>query len=68
MNRSKFYQVMIDTETSERAGAGGMFQVIEITDDDGNNYTHEVDQGVHYPDLEALARDLRVPVDHLEIV
>lgn len=68
MNKSKFYQVEIDRETSERAGAGGMFQVVQITDEDGNDYTHEVDQGVHYPDLEALAKDLGVSVDHLKIV
>lgn len=69
MNKSKFYKVTIDKETSERPGAGGIFQVVQITDEDGNDHTHEVDQGVHYPlDLKALAKDMDVPIDHLETV
>ena len=48
--------VQLDRETSERAGAGGTFQVITIEDDEGNNLTSWVDQGRHFHDLEELKR------------
>lgn len=48
----------LDYETSERAGAGGMFQVISVNDEDGKNFTHLVDQGWHYSSLDELRRDL----------
>lgn len=51
-------QAQLDYETSERAGAGGMFQVISIEDDEGKDYTHLVDQGRHYASLEDLKLDL----------
>ena len=46
----------LDRETSERAGAGGTFQVIKMEDDEGNNLTSWVDQGRHFHDLEELKR------------
>lgn len=53
-----YLQAQLDYETSERAGAGGMFQVISIEDDEGKDYTHLVDQGRHYASLDALKDDL----------
>jgi type I restriction enzyme S subunit len=52
------FLVNLDYETSERAGAGGMFQVISIEDEEGKDFTHLVDQGVHYPSLDELGADL----------
>lgn len=59
-NEEKHYSlsVHLDHETSERAGAGGMFQVISIEDEDANDFTHLVDQGVHYSSLEELKQDI----------
>lgn len=53
-----YLQAQLDYQTSERAGAGGMFQVISIEDDDGKDYTHLVDQGRHYAALDDLRVDL----------
>jgi type I restriction enzyme, S subunit len=58
-----YLQAQLDYETSERAGAGGMFQVISIEDDEGKDYTHLVDQGRHYASLEALKDDLASALD-----
>jgi type I restriction enzyme S subunit len=52
------FQAQLDYETSERAGAGGMFQVISIEDDEGKDFTHLVDQGRHYASLDDLKVDL----------
>jgi type I restriction enzyme S subunit len=52
------YTIHCDYETSERAGAGGMFQVISLTDQDGVDCTHLVDVGTHYPSLAAVAKDI----------
>jgi type I restriction enzyme, S subunit len=52
------FQAQLDYETSERAGAGGMFQVISIGDDEGKDFTHLVDQGRHYASLDDLKVDL----------
>lgn len=56
----KYYSlsVHLDYETSERAGAGGMFQVISIEDEDANDFTHLVDQGVHYSSQDKLKQDI----------
>lgn len=53
-----YYQVQLDYETSERAGAGGMFQVILVEDEDGKDFTHLVDQGMHYASLDELKKDI----------
>ncbi len=47
----------LDWETSERAGAGGLFQVISLEDENGDDITGKVDQGVHYT-IKQLERDL----------
>jgi len=53
-----YFEVHLDHETSARAGASGMFQVISITDENGNDRTAIVDQGIHYSDLDSLALDI----------
>jgi type I restriction enzyme, S subunit len=44
----------LDRETSERAGAGGMFQVEHLEDDEGNDLTFLVNQGHHFQSMEEL--------------
>lgn len=46
------YSIQLDRETSERAGAGGMFQVVLITDNNDTDVTGLVDQGRHYLTIE----------------
>lgn len=53
-----FFLVQLDYEASERAGAGGMFQVIALEDDEGKDFTHLIDQGRHYASLDQLKGDL----------
>ncbi|HEX8435496.1 hypothetical protein [Archangium sp.] len=54
------FNVHLDREASERAGAGGWFQVNSITDEHGKDCTRllKIDQGKHYPDLASLAADI----------
>jgi type I restriction enzyme S subunit len=54
----RYFQVYCDYETPERAGAGGMFQVIELTED-GEDVTDLVDQGILFIDLNHLRRHLQ---------
>ena len=56
--RHYYFEVHLDYETSERAGAGGMFQVISLEDEDGKDFTHLVDQGQHYASLDKLKDDI----------
>lgn len=58
--QSYYLRVQLDYETSERAGAGGMFQVISVEDEDGNDFTHLVDQGKHYASLDELKEDIAI--------
>jgi type I restriction enzyme S subunit len=53
-----YLQAQLDYETSEQAGAVGVFQVISIEDDEGKDHTHLVDQGRHYASLDDLKVDL----------
>lgn len=53
-----YFSVDLDYETSERAGPGGMFQVISVEDEDGKDFTHLVDQGQHYASLDDLKEDI----------
>lgn len=66
-----YFEVEVDYETSERAGAGGMFQVISVADDGGKDFTHLVDQGQHYASLDDLKADiasaLKVEVRQVEL-
>lgn len=52
------FAVQLDYETSGHSGAGGMFQVISIEDEDGKDFTHLVDQGQHYASLDDLKEDI----------
>lgn len=52
------FEVHLDYETSESAGAGGMFQVISLEDEDGKDFTHLVDQGQHYGSLDELKENI----------
>jgi len=56
--QSYYFHVQLDYETSERAGAGGMFQVISVEEADGKDFTHLVDQGKHYASLEELKENI----------
>jgi len=66
-----YLEVQLDYETSTRAGAGGTFQVISISDSDGNDKTHLVDVGTHYGSLEelkgGLAKALGVPPTEIDL-
>lgn len=69
--RPYYFEVQLDYETSERAGAGGMFQVISLEDEDGKDFTHLVDQGQHYASLDELKDDiasaLKVEAGQIEV-
>lgn len=52
------FTVTLDYETSQHAGAGGMFQVADLRDEKDESRTNLVDQGKHYSTLNELARDL----------
>lgn len=52
------FAVVPDFETSEHAGAGGMFQVADLRDENDKSRTDLVDQGKHYATLDELADDI----------
>ncbi len=66
-----YFTVVLDYETSEHAGAGGMFQVAALSDEDDKDRTDLVDQGKHYAALDELANDiarrLGVRADQIEL-
>lgn len=66
---SYHFTVTFDFETSEHAGAGGMFQVAYLRDENDADRTELVDQGKHYATLDELAADiahrLGVPVSQV---
>lgn len=66
-----YFTVVLDYETSEQAGAGGMFQVAALSDEDDKDRTDLVDQGKHYAALDELANDvalrLGVRADQIEL-
>lgn len=53
-----YFEVQLNYETSERAGASGMFQVILVEDEDGMDFTHLVDQGQQYASLDDLKENI----------
>ncbi len=53
-----YFEAELDYETSSSAGADGMFQVIALTDSNGKDTTHLIDQGVHYASLDDLRNDI----------
>lgn len=66
-----YFIAHLDYETSERAGAGGMFQVISVEDDEGKDFTYLVDQGKHYASEDSLkmdiARALKIETHQVEL-
>lgn len=53
-----YFEVQLDYETSERAGASGMFQVMTVVDEEDRDFIHLVDQGQHYASLDVLKKDI----------
>ncbi|PYC19987.1 restriction endonuclease subunit S [Aquipseudomonas alcaligenes] len=53
-----YFTMHLDYETSEHSGAGGMFQVISVQDDDGKDFTHLVDRSRHYASLDDVKEDI----------
>jgi type I restriction enzyme S subunit len=66
-----YFEVQLDYETSEHAGASGMFQVISVADEDGKDFIHLVDQGQHYASLndlkEDIARSLKLDAQQVDL-
>jgi type I restriction enzyme S subunit len=66
-----YFTVVLDYETSEHAGAGGMFQVAALSDEDDKDRTDLVGQGKHYAALDEVANDiarrLGVRADQIEL-
>ena len=60
---SYHFTVTLDFETSEHAGAGGMFQVADLRDENDQGRTDLVDQGKHYATLDELAADIARRLD-----
>lgn len=54
------FEVQLDYETSEHAGASGMFQVFAVEDEDGQDFTNLVDLGKHYASLDELKEDIAI--------
>lgn len=52
------FEVQLDYENSAHAGASGMFQVIAVEDEGGQDFTHLVDLGKHYASLNELKEDI----------
>ena len=66
-----YFKIHCDYETSKKAGAGGMFQVVYIINDKDEDFTHFIDQGTHYHSLDDvkkdLAKKLQISVDEIEL-
>jgi len=66
-----YFEVQLDYETSEHAGASGMFQVMTVVDEEDKDFIHLVDQGQHYASLddlkEDIARSLKVEVWQVDL-
>lgn len=65
------FNIHLDRETSDRAGAGGMFQVSSIEDEYGVDKTELVDVGTHFNSLDevkkAIAEKLKVRTSLIEL-
>lgn len=53
-----YFEVQLDYETSEHAGASGMFQVMTIVDEENKDFIHLVDQDQQYASLDDLKEDI----------
>lgn len=60
------FRLIADWETSERAGAGGMYQIESLTMN-GKDVTSQVDQGMHFSGednsdiIQYLAKVFKIP-------
>ncbi len=58
-NTPKYYfEVQLDHDASDRAGAAGMFQVICLKDGQDRDVTHLIDSGSHYQSLHEVKGDI----------
>jgi type I restriction enzyme S subunit len=48
------FAVHLDHETSKKAGAANMFQIMSLVDDEGKDWTDLIDQGMHFSTLEEV--------------
>ena len=66
-----YFKIHCDYETSKKAGADGMFQVVDIMTDKDEDLTHFINQGTHYHSLDEvkkdLAKELPISVDEIEL-
>lgn len=60
-----------DFETSERAGAGGMFQLDTLLDDNENDITNKIDVGIHFRNDNELkgylSQIFQIPADEIHL-
>ncbi len=65
------FSVGRDFETSERAGAGGMFQINLLLDENEDDITNSVDVGIHFhsdDDLKAyLSKTFNIPIADIDL-
>jgi type I restriction enzyme S subunit len=65
------FQVGKDYETSEQAGAGGMFQIDTLIDENENDVTDKIDVGRHFNNDEDLKKYLsgifKIPKKEIDI-
>jgi type I restriction enzyme S subunit len=58
----------LDWETSQGAGAGGTFQVVQLENDDGFDFTFLIDKGHHFANVDELRQAiLRAIADRLTV-
>jgi hypothetical protein len=65
------FSVMKDTETPDRAGVSGSFQIIEIKDFDDNDITNQFNQGSFYTEetlIKDIAKKFSLPDGAIEIM
>lgn len=66
------FQVGKDFETSQRAGAGGMFQVETLIEDTGSDVTNRIDVGIHFRDddhlKDYLSQMFGIPSNQIDII
>jgi len=57
-NDNVWVSITPDYETCNEIGASGMFQVIDIEDEFGNDYSSHIDSGQHYNSLDDVLKEL----------
>jgi hypothetical protein len=63
------FEILLDFETGERAGAAGTFQIASLEDEAGKDWSDSIDQGKHYDSVNEVREDLaqRFGCDPMEI-